>query len=305
MSDSGCEKLHSAEFFGPERDYWWTQGQLELIASRLELRVVRSVLDVGCGLGHWGRLLASVLDREATIVGVDREPEWVARATALATEPDLDGRLRYEQGVVEDLRFSDGSFDLVTCQTLLIHVASPRGAIREMLRVTKPGGLIIASEPNNRAQLLIDTSTEADAPVEDLIDLMRFVLTCERGKVALGEGYSSIGDLLPGYLAEEGATDVHTVISEKTNMLVAPYESEDQQALRASALKEAEEDRWGWERDDALRYFTAGGGTDAEFETAWQARLAENHRRAAAIIDGSFYTAGGNILYLISARKPK
>jgi hypothetical protein len=43
-------------------------------------------------------------------------------------------------------------------------------------------------------------------PLEELLERMR-VLMCERGQMALGEGNSSIGDLLPGYLAEEGATD--------------------------------------------------------------------------------------------------
>jgi SAM-dependent methyltransferase len=304
MAASARVKLHSAEFFGPERDHWWNLDYLELIASRVGFDEVRSVLDVGCGIGHWGRLLAAVLPSDATILGVDREHEWVARARVIAAERGLAG-LTYERGAAEDLHFADDSFDLVTCQTLLIHVPSPRSVLEEMLRVTRPGGLILAAEPNNRAQLLVATSIDAEAPIDELLDRMWFALKCERGQLALGEGFASVGDLVPGYLAELGAVDVRTFLCDKPTMLVPPYESEGQQVARSHALREAERNRWVWDREDVLRYFVAGGGSAEEFDAAWERRLAELQRRAASLREGSFHTAGGAIHYLIAARKPK
>jgi ubiquinone/menaquinone biosynthesis C-methylase UbiE len=112
MTEPRQERLHSADYFGPERDFWWNRDYLGLVAARLELGSVRSVLDVGCGVGHWGRALASILPLEATIVGVDRERESVARAARLAEARGLGRRLRYVQGAAEELRFKDGSFDL-------------------------------------------------------------------------------------------------------------------------------------------------------------------------------------------------
>ena len=109
------------------------------MASRRQLDDVRSVLDVGCGVGHWGTLLVSVLSPEATITGVDREDEWVDAATRRAAAMDLAERCSYRRAAAKSLPFDDASFDLVTCQTVLIHVRDPRAAIREMLRVTKPG----------------------------------------------------------------------------------------------------------------------------------------------------------------------
>ncbi|MGI9184311.1 MAG: methyltransferase domain-containing protein [Solirubrobacteraceae bacterium] len=302
MASEQREKLHSAEFFGPERDYWWNRDHLELIASRLGLAAVGSVLDVGCGPGHWGRLLSAVLSTEATVVGIDRERAWTNRASVTAQELGLGARVRYEQGVAEALAFADGSFDLVTCQTLLIHVASPSGVITEMVRVAKPGGLILAVEPNNRASLLVDETSET--PIDDLLERLRFELTCERGKIELGEGNNSIGDLLPGHLAEHGLTDIQAFICDKAAMLVAPYASPDQQALRNRALTEAAESTWGWDREAARRYFLAGGGSQDEFEAAWRRRLGENRQRASALTDGSLHTAGGNILYAVAGRKP-
>lgn len=52
---------HSAEHFGDTRDYWWNRDFLQLMAKRWKLGTVRNVLDVGCGVGHWGMLLASVM----------------------------------------------------------------------------------------------------------------------------------------------------------------------------------------------------------------------------------------------------
>lgn len=118
------------------------------------------------------------------------------------------------------------------------------------------------AEPNNRASMLVDTSANADASIEDRIELIRFVLTCERGKAALGEGHNSIGDLLPGYFAEPGVENVQTFISDKAAALVPPYRSEGQQVPRSHVIKEATEETWGWSREDGGRYFSAGGGSD-------------------------------------------
>lgn len=112
MSDEKHQP-HSAEFFGPERDFWWNLDQLKLIASRRALGDVRSVLDVGAGVGHWGTLLASVLSPDASIIGIEREPEWVQEAARRAERLGLADRCRYKQGNAESLPFDDASFDLV------------------------------------------------------------------------------------------------------------------------------------------------------------------------------------------------
>ena len=71
---------HSAEYFGDTRDHWWNLDFLRLMAQRWKLDAVRDVLDVGCGVGHWGMLLAAVLPELARVTGVDREPAWVDEA---------------------------------------------------------------------------------------------------------------------------------------------------------------------------------------------------------------------------------
>ena len=89
---------HSAECFGDTRDHWWNRDFLRLMAKRWKLDAVRDVLDVGCGVGHWGVLLASVMPGDVRVTGVDREPSWVEQARARAAARGLDGRFSYQQG---------------------------------------------------------------------------------------------------------------------------------------------------------------------------------------------------------------
>lgn len=296
---------HSAEHFGPERDFWWNDDFLALTARRLELRRVRRVLDVGSGVGHWGRVLLPHVHPDARLVGVDPESRWVSRARALATARGLGARTEYLRATAETLPFPDGEFDLVTCQTVLIHVAEPARAIAEMVRVTRPGGRLLLVEPNNVAASLIAGSTTFDAPTDERLDLVRLQLVCERGKSALGEGNDSLGDIVPGLLLRAGVVDVDVTLSDRATPLVPPYRTPDQRAARAQILRWARTGYWLWRRDDAYRYFVAGGGTPAEFDRCWEIAQRTLANTARDLRARTYHTAGGGVVYLISARRAK
>jgi trans-aconitate methyltransferase len=83
---------HSAEYFGDTRDHWWNPDFLELIGKRLSFDRVQDVLDVGCGVGHWGQLLANVIPPSARVRGVDRDSLWVEKAAARAAARGLADR---------------------------------------------------------------------------------------------------------------------------------------------------------------------------------------------------------------------
>jgi SAM-dependent methyltransferase len=131
-------------FDGDWRDSWWSGDFLELVARRLRLGEVRAAVDVGCGVGHWGRTLLPLLHPEATLAGVDREPAFAARAATEAEARGIAGRASYRQGVAEALPLPDESADLVTCQTVLMHVADPRAVIAEMRRVRRTSASVRA-----------------------------------------------------------------------------------------------------------------------------------------------------------------
>jgi SAM-dependent methyltransferase len=96
-------------------------------------------LDVGCGNGRAAG--AWLKPRVASYIGVDVSSVAVEEARSLG----LDAR------VIEDatkLPFDDESFDLVVCVEVLEHLLRPDHAATEMLRVLKPGGVLVATVPN-------------------------------------------------------------------------------------------------------------------------------------------------------------
>ncbi len=298
------ERAHSEDWFGPERDLWWNADYLALLANRLELGGVRRCLDVGSGVGHWGRSLLGVLHADATVTGVEREERWVDAALRRASDEGLAQRLSYVQGSAEELPFAAGSFDLVTCQTLLIHVPRPAEALAEMLRVLRPGGTILLAEPSNQANQLVANSVTARQDLEQQLGRLRFFLTCQQGKAALGEGNNSVADELPFLLSQLQVEDVSVSIADRALPVLPPY-SPEQEVLIEAELEQVRRQMGPWPRPEARRYFMAGGGTADQFEREWAARMEENAETARAIERAEFWSPGGHLLYVISGTRSK
>lgn len=105
-------------------------------ASRL--RAGERVLDVGCGTGVVAREASRQVGPTGRVVGVDASPPMLAVARACAERELL--ALEWQEGRAEELPFSDGEFDLVTCQFALMFFEDRPTALREMRRVLSPAG---------------------------------------------------------------------------------------------------------------------------------------------------------------------
>lgn len=294
---------HSAEHFGDTRDHWWNLDFLRLMAKRWKLDDVRDVLDVGCGVGHWGMLIASVMRENVRVTGIDREPSWVTQASARALACGLDGRFSYRQGEAQRLPFPDDSFDLTTCQTLLIHLPDPGAAIAEMRRVTRPGGLVAVAEPNNLTESLLLDSISNQASIDEIVELVRFQLTCERGKIALGEGDNSLGDRVPGLFVAEGLTEVEVHVNDKATAVFPPYAADAQRAFAEDARDRMARRFWNFSEADTRRFFLAGGGSEADFVTHFARGLASREKIVRGLGDGTFHGIVGGEFYLVAGRK--
>jgi SAM-dependent methyltransferase len=295
---------HSAEYFGDTRDYWWNLDFPALMAKRLSFDRVHDVLDVGCGVGHWGQLLANVIPSSARVQGVDRDPFWVGKATERVAAHGLADRFSYQVAAAQRLPFVDASFDLVTCQTVLIHMSDPGAALDEMIRVARPGGLILAAEPNNVVRALTLDSANFNDPVDEILARVRLQLTCERGKAALGEGNNSIGDLVPGLFAERKLADIGVYLNDKASILLPPYDSPEQRATIEESSDFKDRDHWIWSLEVTRRYFLAGGGREGEFDALWSVAIGGNDKFAKAIAARTYAGAGAAITYLVAGRKP-
>ena len=94
------------------------------------------VLDAGAGTGALSRELAAALPNIHPVL-VDLSPAMLARAA------DLDDPRAVAS--LEVLPFRDGQFDVVMCAWVIETVDDPRAAVTELLRVLRPGGLLLYS----------------------------------------------------------------------------------------------------------------------------------------------------------------
>lgn len=298
---------HSAEWFKAYRDFWWNPDFLELMARRLNLGACRRLLDVGCGQCHWSRLLVPFLQKPSEIHGIDLEPKWASTSDDLQSYFAHHGAsLDLRQGDAHALPYECDSFDVVTCQTTLIHLKDPGAALLEMIRVARPGGLIFCAEPNNIAAVLVKSSLSAKDSIEDVLMDVQHELILERGKALLGEGDDSYGDLLVGLFHEAGLEDIRAYLSDKTIALFPPYEGPEQQALLRSMEEWEAECSGPADMERCARYFSAFGDRYIHRLDELKARrascLAEQRK---AIQNQSYFESGATLMYLVSGRKPE
>jgi SAM-dependent methyltransferase len=99
------------------------------------------LLDVGSGTGALTFALAE-RKPQCKVVGIDLSKEYVAYANSKNRFPD---RASFETGDAQLLRFADQSFDASLSLLVFNFIPDPRKALREVCRVTKPGGRISAA----------------------------------------------------------------------------------------------------------------------------------------------------------------
>lgn len=108
-----------------------------------------SVLDIGCGPGSITLDLAEHV-APGTVIGIDNVASPLVAARAAATQRG-DLRTRFEQADVTALPFADDTFDVSHAHQVLQHLADPVAALREMRRVTRPGGWIAVRDADYAA----------------------------------------------------------------------------------------------------------------------------------------------------------
>lgn len=103
-----------------------------------------NILDVGCGPGNLTCDFAKLVP-QGSVIGLDRSEDVVNQARRLAESKRLTN-VSFTKGNIFSLDYPDNEFDIVHAHQVLQHVGDASAALREMRRVTKPGGIVASRD---------------------------------------------------------------------------------------------------------------------------------------------------------------
>lgn len=146
--------------------------EAERIIAELALPPGSRGLDVGCGVGLYSLWLAEAVGPAGQVLGIEPEAERVEAARALAGSRLEDRRLEFLQGNGTTIPLPDRSLDWLWCGDVLHHIVETERALREFLRVVRPGGLIIIKESQVLSALFLPGHPELERRIQ-LAELRR------------------------------------------------------------------------------------------------------------------------------------
>ena len=115
----------------------------EELFSLAQLQPGQRALDVGCGVGTTAIQMARRYD--VGVTAVDIAPLMLERARRNVHQAGLDRKVEIQQGDILALRFPDDAFDRVIAEAVTMFV-NRRQAAAELVRVCRPGGMVLATE---------------------------------------------------------------------------------------------------------------------------------------------------------------
>ena len=295
---------HSEEhLLAKSRDYVWNDDFLAQMAKRLKLKNCSNILDVGAGIGHWTKKIAKLVAKNANIYALDQEPQWTQKSLETIPNKKASQNFQFINGNVYNLPFEDNYFDLTTCQTLLLHLANPLLALKEMLRVTKSGGLILLSEPENFKNYFYYDNLNKNRLVEDILAMAKFWILFERGKIIHALGNNSPCSYLLFQLAKLNVTNINIYQNDKVQTLYPPYNTIEQQILieelKVNLARFSEPEQY----QIAQNFYLAGGGNITEFKATLEIIKTDIQKCLKAIEDKEYANVTGLAVNLISAQK--
>ncbi|MER7169776.1 class I SAM-dependent methyltransferase [Streptomyces mesophilus] len=177
------------------RSHTWRTAANSAAYLLPEIKPDQRILDVGCGPGTITADLAAQVP-QGRVTGVELAAGVLDQARAVAAERGLTNT-EFETADVHRLRYADDSFDVVHAHQVLQHVGDPVQALREMRRVTRPGGIVAVRDSDYAAMTWYPTSPVLD----DWLTLYRRVARANGGE-------PDAGRRLKSWALQAGCTDL-------------------------------------------------------------------------------------------------
>ena len=145
------EHIHLGHYGSPPRKKDFLKAKSDFVHEMVrwggldKLPSGTTVLDVGCGIGGSSRMLAR--EYGFAVTGVTLSPQQVRRAQEL-TSPEVNAHFQVDDALA--LSFPDASFDVVWSVEAGPHMPDKAQFARELMRVLKPGGILVVADWNQR-----------------------------------------------------------------------------------------------------------------------------------------------------------
>lgn len=165
------EHIHLGHYGSPPKSTDFNQAKYDFVHEMVrwgglaDLPAGTTLLDVGCGIGGSSRILAQ--DYHFDVTGVTISPQQVKRAQEL-TPKEINAKFMVDDAMA--LSFPDASFDVVWSVEAGPHMPDKAVFARELLRVLKPGGILVVADWNQRDDRTIPLNFWEKPVMRQLLD---------------------------------------------------------------------------------------------------------------------------------------
>lgn len=139
--DNSRQPTHFVQYLKGVSDDAWLLELKQHSYRLLEAQEGKHFLDVGCGIGDDVRALAQLIGSSGRSIGIDKSITMLEECQHRSSG-SMHGE-EFVHGDVHHLPFADATFDGCRAERVLQHCEDPRLALSEMVRVVRPGGLVV------------------------------------------------------------------------------------------------------------------------------------------------------------------
>ena len=236
------------------------------------------MIDFGCGYGWGGLFLLPMLPAGSSYVGFDISEPLLQQGRAWFAAAGLDATLL--RGDVNAAPAADGAFDLAFAHAVLMHQPTPAVALAEMIRVTKPGGLVITCDSNQtavNALLHVHETQEQERTPLALWQKTKAYWRRTHGPDA------NQGMKTPVLMRQAGLIDIGARISDAVTLSFPPIDTTEKERVLAALLDDGlggyPSDEAGFEQ--AVARLIRNGADEAEAAAELRREMATDYRRTA------------------------
>jgi SAM-dependent methyltransferase len=195
--------------------------ELRAMVGDLPLGPGDHALDLACGDGTYALWLAERVGPSGRVVAVDSSPAYLELAARAVAASPFGGRVELQRGDAYGLPFADGSFDLAWCAQSMFSLPDPAGALRELRRVTRPGGAVAVFENDLIHQMVLPWPPELELAIR----------AAQLAAIAAdAEAPSAVGRDLCALFAEAGLQECR--VTPYSTVRQAPLEPDEQRYLQ-------------------------------------------------------------------------